>query len=442
MHPAAHVGSFSERKRSAAARDVIDPHPPAVLPVEMLYVLRRDGPEDSPRLREIHTSDEVVHPKWSGGQWTAQCRARTAADVLRSRRYQFELVSEHLEPGEEAGPPARVPVKAPYLVRAEPEALRAAGVEVLNGEPPPRRPVTDWERWQARTAKKRHHIPGAEVGDLWQRLRGRVGDDLLLRAQEVARSGAWLSDGGEDVGVVKVMHGFDVQAERATEAALDAVVALGPRSRVVVVQNDARAAGAFRAWAPRAHADRYTGIVVRNDGYAAACNAGAKKCRGNRWLLFTQPDASWGADAVRDAIGLSLALQEGPVGFGRPALVGPSGGACDDPYNGSLVEWGRNLPRDRGKAPAPVQWLAGYWLLTDGEAFRSVGGWDERFFLYYEDPDLSLRLAFAGCRPFAWPALAVDHERGSTIRSRVEDSVISEMQGESRVTFGAIWGGR
>lgn len=398
----------------------------------MRYFLRRDGPEDSPRLREVHTPEEVVRPSWADGQWAAECRSEGAANVL-VRRHGFALVGSELDPGDDA-PPAPKP-----RAIARPTDLRAIGVDVVEQVGPAR--PSDWQRWRQRTAKLRAHVPGIEVGDLWQRLRGRVAPELLALAAGVARSGAW-ADAELDVGVVKVMHGFGERERQAVQAALDAAVALGPRCRVVAVQNDSAAATAFRAWVPRANADRYLPVVTRNDGYAAACNAGAKRLRTSRWLLFTQPDAEWGPEAVRDAVGLSLALQEGPVGFGRPALVGPSGGACDDPYNGVLVEWGRNVHRHRGMAPQPVDWLAGYWLLADGEAFRKVGGWDERFFLYYEDPDLSLRLAHAGCRPFAWPGLAVEHERGGTIRSRVEESTISEMQGESRATFGAVWGGR
>jgi N-acetylglucosaminyl-diphospho-decaprenol L-rhamnosyltransferase len=40
-----------------------------------------------------------------------------------------------------------------------------------------------------------------------------------------------------------------------------------------------------------------------------------------------------------------------------------------------------------------VDWVAGMFILLRSEAFRAVDGFDERYFLYYEDVDLCRRLA-------------------------------------------------
>jgi len=50
----------------------------------------------------------------------------------------------------------------------------------------------------------------------------------------------------------------------------------------------------------------------------------------------------------------------------------------------------RDLPSDRATAPVPL--ASGCFMLMRTELFRRVGGFDPRFFMYFEDYDLSLRL--------------------------------------------------
>ena len=67
-----------------------------------------------------------------------------------------------------------------------------------------------------------------------------------------------------------------------------------------------------------------------------------------------------------------------------------------------------DYPVDRGQQE--VDWVAGMFMLFDSAAFRSAGGFDEAYFLYYEDVDICRRLHAAG-RPVIFnPAAEVVHD--------------------------------
>jgi hypothetical protein len=49
-------------------------------------------------------------------------------------------------------------------------------------------------------------------------------------------------------------------------------------------------------------------------------------------------------------------------------------------------------------APRRVEWLAGAFMLWRAEAFRRLGGFDDRYLMYCEDVDICLRLQLGGQR--------------------------------------------
>ena len=54
-------------------------------------------------------------------------------------------------------------------------------------------------------------------------------------------------------------------------------------------------------------------------------------------------------------------------------------------------------------------WIAGMFMLFRRDSFARVGGFDERYFLYYEDVDLCARLRLAGMRILLEPRAEVVH---------------------------------
>ncbi|MBD8874623.1 glycosyltransferase family 2 protein [Rhodanobacter sp. DHB23] len=78
-------------------------------------------------------------------------------------------------------------------------------------------------------------------------------------------------------------------------------------------------------------------------------------------------------------------------------------------YRPAFYEMVAKMPYRVPDATCSVRWVPGCCLLLRVEVFKEVGGFDERFFLYYEDDDLCLRLHDAGYECLLEPAAKVLH---------------------------------
>lgn len=62
------------------------------------------------------------------------------------------------------------------------------------------------------------------------------------------------------------------------------------------------------------------------------------------------------------------------------------------------------------QGPTPVDWVAGMFMLFRAQDFKAIGGFDEQFFLYYEDVDICTRLWKAGRPVMVCPQMQVMHD--------------------------------
>jgi GT2 family glycosyltransferase len=177
---------------------------------------------------------------------------------------------------------------------------------------------------------------------------------------------------------------------------------LGPEDELVVVDNASSdgTVALVRKLAPRA-------LVVetgRNVGFAAGANAGARAATGDL-IVFLNPDATpepGFVDAIRAPRGVWTAWM-GLVTADSGRVVNTSGGVVH--FTG--IAWGGHAaPR----GPAEVAFVSGACLAVPRAEWERTGGFDERYFMYHEDVDLSLRLRLAGGRLGIEPAAVVDHE--------------------------------
>lgn len=166
----------------------------------------------------------------------------------------------------------------------------------------------------------------------------------------------------------------------------------------------------------------------RNRGFASAVNEGCRLAEG-KWLLLLNPDMSVPRGFLDRALQLAeLALQRDPktgvVGFqlhhtdgsiqashgAFPSLISTLGGLL-------LPRARRKCRVSRGRGPRRVQWVTGCCLLTRRECLERLGGFDETFFLYYEDVDFCRRARQAGFRVWFEPKLQLTHHTPLHARS-------------------------
>jgi len=156
----------------------------------------------------------------------------------------------------------------------------------------------------------------------------------------------------------------------------------------------------------------------RRKGFGANHNAAFRHCA-TRYFCVVNPDVRMRADPFPR---LLESLAEPGVAAAGPLVRGPDGkvenSARRFPSLSSLAlkalghGRGPEYPDDRG--PLDVDWVAGMFMLFRTEAFRAAGGFDERYFLYYEDVDLCRRLGRSGGRVRYDPRAEIVHDARRT----------------------------
>lgn len=116
--------------------------------------------------------------------------------------------------------------------------------------------------------------------------------------------------------------------------------------------------------------------------------------------------------------GLLQALTMPKVALAAPRVVDESG-ALEDSLRffltpSKLVKRliGLNLGAYHFSPNSPLiypDWVAGMFMLFDAKAYRSIGGFDEQYFMYCEDADICTRLWANGYKVVVCPSVAVTH---------------------------------
>ena len=169
-----------------------------------------------------------------------------------------------------------------------------------------------------------------------------------------------------------------------------------------------------------------------NGGFGAGNNCGLRAllASGSRpkYVHFLNPDTMAREGAVlalvrflesnpeAAAAGSQFEDEDGTpwrVAFRFPSPLGElEGGACIGPLSRLLAE--HKVALHLGDAPQQVDWLSGASVMFRREVLEDIGGFDEAYFLYFEETDLCLRTKAAGWQIWYVPESRVMHVRGQS----------------------------
>jgi len=216
-------------------------------------------------------------------------------------------------------------------------------------------------------------------------------------------------------------------------ACLAPLVAM-PDVEVVVVDNDSRDGTANTL---RENFPFVTLIALKdNIGFGRACNIGVAASTGS-FVFLLNPDAVAPAQAIQtlveffekhpgagiaggrlvDPSGLALESMGGRPTFIRLVLEKPIAWVAKRLKNSEMVCWVLGKISQKYRLPReaePVIWVSGAALCCRRQVWDDTGGFDENFFLYYEDVDLCLRAAQVGWEVWHVPAAVVSHQSGAS----------------------------
>lgn len=175
--------------------------------------------------------------------------------------------------------------------------------------------------------------------------------------------------------------------------------------------------------------DKITVVPNDNKGYPASNNKAAFLAKGG-YLLFLNPDT---VIMDGDLKGLTEEIKKPGTGIAGLGLIND-----DESFQVSfgrkvsiLNEWKnkrmeiisrhkdkRKLAEWKNKysATAEVDWVSGASLFISRELFEELNGFDESYFLYYEDCDLCNRALNRGYKIIYYPYFKIKHFKGENIK--------------------------
>ncbi len=223
------------------------------------------------------------------------------------------------------------------------------------------------------------------------------------------------SDAPRDIAVVIVNY----EGEALLPSCLGALASQTRPPAEIVVADNGSTDGSLPLLAAR-HPNVRALALGHNHGFAGGANRGVAATTAP-WVCVLNSDAEPEPDWLARLADTPAGPRVWSLGS---VLVSASSGRVESAGDQYAPEgFAYKLLRDRPLDALPTEPYAVFAAPGAAPVFRrdvfdALGGYEERFFLYYEDVDLAFRAVLAGFHALLVPSARVVHRLGATTRSR------------------------
>ena len=174
-----------------------------------------------------------------------------------------------------------------------------------------------------------------------------------------------------------------------------------------------------------------------NYGFANGNNVGAANSNG-KYLLFLNPDTLVSERTLLAMLDQAKVSRANSIISCRQLRAN---GSEDKPYGDfpsplTLTGWTRALTRPFNLIPKPLQnerfifpdWVSGSVMMMSKTSFNSIGKWNERFWMYFEDVDICRRAKDLGGVVILLKNVALIHNHGGSSRSEIEITALTKTE--------------
>jgi len=211
-------------------------------------------------------------------------------------------------------------------------------------------------------------------------------------------------------------------------------------SQVIVVNNDTERLGGFL--------DSFNvDLIEKNEnvGFGKAHNLGLEKAKGD-YILLLNPDTKLFPEAIAKLVNVFSTNER--IGIAGPLHISEEGVSKEEHFGFQKTPLSTIGGKLFGKQSLLGQkdifetgWVSGGAMIIRKKLFCELGGFDEKYFMYFEDVDLCLRAKKKGWKVVVQPEAKVFHKSGQSFTdNRQKKKCYYDSQGYYlQKNFGFVW---